>query len=99
MKCGVIIDHSGTWDPGDLGSDSGMAIFPLSQLIKAQYIYSKKNGGVDHHCPIQLYLGDTVGLIPDHSNQECLTIKRVIIFLLVEVLPSTCKKCSICEMQ
>lgn len=35
---------------------------------------------------MQIDLGDSVGLVPDHAT------KQVIIFLLVEVLPSMCKQ-------
>lgn len=69
-KGSVIIEHSRTWNLTDLGSGSGRAFSPLNQSIKVQFIYCKKNGDVDHHSPIQSYLRDIVGSVPDHSNQE-----------------------------
>lgn len=35
---------------------------------------------------VQAHLGDGAGSVPDHSNTASLATKRVIIFLLVEVL-------------
>lgn len=55
-----------------------------------------KDTNINDQCSkytIQLYFGDIVGLVSGHHNNTDIAIKWVVIFLLVEGLPSVCKNC------
>lgn len=80
-------------------------LFLMIKFISAQLkkmCMSIKDTNISDQCSkftIQLYFADIMGLISDHHNNTDIAIKWIVIFLLVEGLPSVCKNCRTCGGQ